>query len=258
VVPGTTLEVRDGRRTERYVNGKEITIGGPPPPYFPIDHGAPETRGPARAPHVQFLIGAAVTHGRAGIVRNRVGAQLGGRAEVDRFVGGGELFLGATRGRDRASGSSTTGFAWSVHWNLGVTTSLDRPLVGSITAGIGGSGAYGIVDAAFEVPTEARVDLPGRLWVAAFARATMAFRDQRSGGSRLPLFDEFEAAVEVMYPAFSWFDQQRGIAVRLSYREALDQQLFGISVSYAWHGFPGHEKRPTLTRRSSPRSAWNR
>jgi hypothetical protein len=145
------------------------------------------------------------------------------RARIEPLIVGIQSFLGTVYESDRSSRQTTQGFGWSVLLHAGVGTSLAPPIAASITLGIGGSGATGIIRQALELPIEARVELPGQTWAMGYARTTLVFSDQRAHGSGIPLFDELEAGVELKRLDISPLN----VGLRLQYREALGQRFIG-------------------------------
>jgi hypothetical protein len=167
------------------------------------------------------------------------------RARHEPLIVGYQTFFGSVQERHEVDGSisQTRGFGWSARLYAGAGTSRDRPIAASITLGLGGSGASGIVSEALELPIEARVEFPGRTWPMGYARATRAFSDERVPRSRLPAFDELELGIEFKRLLGDSPISLRSVALRFQYREALGQRLVGASLMFGLGGppYPAHD-----------------
>jgi hypothetical protein len=158
-------------------------------------------------------------------------------ARLHGFIGGARL--GYHMGLDLAAGGTINGggFAYDVSiFPVGLAVRLFDTSFVSLGAGVGASGATGVLDDATTLPLEARFELGRGIRVLGRARATYLFatNSARQGGARVA--DELEAMLAVrLGSAYNdyGFPTGNGYFVGAMYREALGAQFFGAVIGYS-------------------------
>lgn len=238
------LEVRDGRRHERFINFRSVTMGSG-------GGGELDPLGVFEDEPVSFE-GRVLASGYAGV--DALTAVLTARGELDlrrrRLVMQAEVALGGATGDD--GGSRHTGLAWTYRTRAGVGTLPGDRVGASLSAGLGGSGITGLVAPAFELPVLARVALAAPLRPTVQLGAAFTLDDDRADGTHVPFAGDLEASLELSLMRSGKRGRLRGLVARLGYRELADQWLFGFSVGYVERNPLGERRRPTLTDEADP------
>lgn len=158
-------------------------------------------------------------------------------ARLHGFIGGNRF--GYHVGLDLAAGGTLDrgGFAYDVSiFPVGIAMRLFDTSWVTLGAGVGASGATGVLDDATTLPLEARFELGRGIRVLGRARATYLFatNSARQGGARFA--DELEAILAVRlgnaYNDYG-FPTGNGYFVGATYREALGAQFFGAVIGYS-------------------------